>query len=231
MWLLDLDRPPVDPARLGAHLDDAERARAARFRFGVHRRRFIAGRGLLRELLGRFLGTAPAAIELAYGEKGKPRLAHGGAGGPAGGTDLRFNLSHSVNAAMLAVGRGRELGVDVEAVRPLEDASLLVERFFAPRERRVFSGLEEGERLAAFFTGWTRKEAYVKARGDGLSLPTTEFEVEIEPGSAARLLDFPREPEEVERWTLVALEPADGFLGALAVEGAGVEVVERRWPA
>jgi 4'-phosphopantetheinyl transferase len=223
VWLVDLDRPPLPAGELEGHLAPDERERAARFRFDVHRRRFATGRGLLRELLGRLLGEAPASLSFVYGEKGKPSLP---------GTDLRFNLSHSQNAALVAVCRGRELGVDVEHMRWIDDAGMLVERFFAPWEREIFAALDEGDRLTGFYTGWTRKEAYVKARGDGLSLPTSAFEVEMAPGSRARLLRFDQEPEEVGRWTLAALEPADGFLGALAVEAAEEgrpEVVARLW--
>jgi len=215
VWLVDLDRPPVLRERLAGHLSADERERAERFRFPVHQRRFATGRGLLRELLGRLLGIEPARLSFEYGAKGKPRLAAGG-----GAAGLRFNLSHSQNAALIAVAVERAVGVDIEALRPIDDAPSLVERFFAPRERRVFAGLAAAERLAGFYTAWTRKEAYVKARGDGLSLPTTAFEVELAPGSEAQLLAFVQEPEEVGRWTLAGLEPAPGFLGALAVEGA-----------
>jgi len=210
VWLIDLDRPPLPLERLAAHLSEDERRRAERFRFEVHRRRFAAGRGALRELLGRLLDRDPAGLRFAYGEKGKPRLA--------GDSAVRFNLSNSQNAALIAVAHGREVGVDVEALRPIDDAPMLVERFFALRERRVFAGLPEAEQLAGFYTAWTRKEAYVKARGDGLSLPTTAFEVALAPGSEARLIAFEQEPSEVDRWALVGLEPAPGFLGALAIE-------------
>ncbi|HLE84557.1 MAG TPA: 4'-phosphopantetheinyl transferase superfamily protein [Thermoanaerobaculia bacterium] len=238
LWLADLDRPPVALDRLAATLDAAERERAARFHFEVHRRRFTAGRGLLRRLLGELLGVAPEALVFAYGEKGKPRLVAGAAGlreGPRSlsgselETGLRFNLSHSANGALLAVARGRELGVDLEALRPMDDAEALVERFFHPAERRVFAGLEADRRLAAFFSGWTRKEAYLKARGDGLSLPTTEFEVALAPGGPEGLIGFEREPQEVGRWSFAAFEPAQGFLGAVAVEGPPPELRERFW--
>jgi 4'-phosphopantetheinyl transferase len=168
--------------------------------------------------------VAPEALVFAYGEKGKPRLV-------AGAAELRFNLSHSANGALLAVARGRELGVDLEALRPMDDAEALVERFFHPAERRVFAGLEADRRLAAFFSGWTRKEAYLKARGDGLSLPTSEFEVALAPGGPEGLIGFEREPQEVGRWSFAAFEPAQGFLGAVAVEGPPPELRERFWTA
>ncbi len=211
LWLADLDRPPLAREHLASLLSPDERARAERFRFDVHRARFTAGRGLLRTLLGRYLDADPAALAFEYGSKGKPRLAQ-----PA--RDLRFNLSNSRNAVLIAVSRGAELGADIEALSELRDAAALVERFFHPAERQVFARLAPAERLAGFYSGWTRKEAYVKARGDGLSLPTSSFQVDLAPGGPAALVRFDQEPEEVARWTLTALEPARGYLGALAVE-------------
>ena len=222
VWLIDLDRPPLPLERLAAHLTPDEAERAARFRFEVHRRRFAAGRGLVREALGRILGRDPAAVPLVYGEKGKPSLDPDAA--PREGGGLSFNLSHSANAALLAIALGRDLGVDVEAIRPMPDAGELVERFFAPGERERFRRLAPERRDLVFFCGWTRKEAYVKARGDGLSLPTSAFEVELAPERPPCLLRFDQEPAELERWRFAALEPAAGFVGALAVEagpGAG----------
>jgi|CXWL01.1.fsa_nt_gi 4'-phosphopantetheinyl transferase len=223
LWLFSLDRPPLRLDHLRELLSPDERARADRFRFEIHRRRFTAGRGLLREALGRWLGAEPRSLVFRYGAKGKPSLSTPSA------PDLRFNLSHSQDLGLLAVAWGRELGVDVEACRPLEDAAGLVERFFAPGERAAFSALQAERRLAGFYSGWTRKEAYVKARGDGLSLPTTSFEMTVDPDGPAALLAFAAEPTEVERWTFTALDPAPDFLGALAVEASGGTLVERTW--
>lgn len=221
LWLADLDRPPVPLHRLAAVLDPEERARAARFRFDVHRDRFVAGRGLLRLLLGRMTGRRPEQLAFRYGAKGKPFLVES--------PGLQFNLSNSANGVLIAVARGPELGVDLEALRPLDDAEALVERFFAPSERSTFARLPPEARLAGFFSGWTRKEAYVKARGDGLSLPTTEFEITLDPAAPARLERFEREPGEVGRWSFAAFEPARQFLGAVAVEGRERELASRFW--
>lgn len=226
LWLADLDRPPVPLAGLAASLDPAERQRADRFRIDVHRDRFTAGRGLLRRLLGRFLGVAPREVAFRYGRKGKPHLELP-PGHPGGG--LRFNLTHSANGALFAVVRGRTVGVDLEWLRPQDDAEALVERFFHPSERRIFAALAPEERLACFYAGWTRKEAYVKARGDGLSLPTTEFEVVLAPAEPARLVGFEREPQEVGRWSFASFEPARSFVGAVAVEGEAPDLRERFW--
>lgn len=236
LWLADLDRPPVPLADLTALLGPEERDRAARFRFDVHRHRFTVGRGLLRILLGRMTGLPPEHFAYHYGVKGKPFLDPRAV--RAGELpDLRFNLSNSANGVLIAVAlggesggaSGGEIGVDLEALRPLDDAAELVERFFAPSERVAFRRLPEAERIAGFFSGWTRKEAYVKARGDGLSLPTTEFEITLGPREPARLERFEREPDEVGRWSFAAFEPARGFLGALAVEGGERELEQRAW--
>lgn len=222
LWLADLDRPPVPLERLAALLDADERTRAARFHFEIHRDRFTAGRGLLRLLLGRLLDRPPSGLRFGYGVKGKPYLLDAP-------VDLRFNLSHSANGALIAAAHGRELGADIEALRPLPDADALVERFFAPGERELYRRVATAERLSYFYSGWTRKEAYVKARGDGLSLPTTEFEVVLTPGEPTRLVRFDREPEEVDRWSFAAFEPARGFLGALAIEGGPRQLHPRFW--
>jgi 4'-phosphopantetheinyl transferase len=226
LWLADLDRPPVPLSYLAELLDPDERARAARFRFEIHRSRYTVGRGLLRILLGRVTGRAPGSLVFRYGAKGKPFLADPS---PDPEIPLHFNLSNSANGVLIAVARGGEIGVDIEALRPMDDAVELVERFFAPSERSTFSRLPPEERTTGFFSGWTRKEAYVKARGDGLSLPTTEFEITLGPREPARLTRFEREPDEVGRWSFAAFEPARGFLGALAVEGRERELERRFW--
>lgn len=223
LWLFSLEQPPLPRDYLADLLSPDERARAERFRFEVHRRRFTAGRGLLREALGRWLGEEPRELVFRYGEKGKPSLA-----APAV-PDLRFNLSHSQDLGLLGVAWGRELGVDVEACRPLEDAAGLVERFFAPGERAAFGALEAERQLLGFYSGWTRKEAYVKARGDGLSLPTTSFEMTLDPAGPAALLAFDAEPAEVLRWHFTALDPAPDFLAAVAVEAPGADLRLATW--
>lgn len=236
LWLADLDRPPVPLERLAGLLGPEERTRASRFHFDVHRNRFTAGRGLLRILLAGMTGLAPDRLAFRYGVKGKPFLDPDAV--RAGELpDLRFNLSNSANGVLIAVALGSEsggapggeIGVDLEALRPLDDAAELVERFFAPSERAAFGRLPPEERLAGFFSGWTRKEAYVKARGDGLSLPTTEFEITLGPREPARLERFVREPREIGRWSFAAFEPARGFLGALAVEGGERELARHTW--
>ncbi len=212
VWRLALDQPADRLDALRRTLAADERQRAERFHFDKDRRHFIAGRGLLRTLLGGYLGRDPGSLHFAYNPQGKPMLVGAGA-------DLRFNLTHSHGLALLAVSRGRELGVDVERIRPEFAGDAVARRFFSPREVAALSALGGERRHEAFFVCWTRKEAYLKATGKGLSLPLDCFDVSLLPGEPAALLATRHDPAEAARWSLRALSPARGFAGALAVEG------------
>ena len=183
-------------ARLHAFLSDDERERAARFHFARDRDRFVAGRGQLRETLGALLKVPPAAVEFAYGPQGKPALAHE--------TDLRFNLSHSQDWALLAMTVGCEVGVDLEFMRPDLNPLEVAPSVFSPEECAVLENLPESERLAAFYGYWTRKEAFIKALGLGFARDTREFTVNLEP------------EQVVEDSTILSLDAPPGFLAAIA---------------
>jgi len=193
-----------------------ERARARRFRFPRDRDRFIVARGVLRAILGRYLGVDPGRLRFRYSPYGKPALA-----GPFEDEGIRFNLAHSQGIALYAVSRGREVGIDVEYVRADLADERIAERFFSPREVATLRAVPAEQRREAFFHCWTRKEAYVKARGEGLSLPLDQFDVSLAPGEPAALLSTPGDPPEVTRWSLQALNPGPGYVAALAVEGNG----------
>ena len=207
-------------SRLRATLAEDERARADRFVFDIHRDRFVVARAFLRAVLGRLLGVPPEEVRLSYEPAGKPRTE-----------GLRFNLSHSGNLALLAVARDREIGVDVEELRQVTDASLLAERFFAPGETAVLRTLDRAERDAAFLRCWTLKEAYVKAVGAGLSIPLDRFEVGYVPAVPEPALRFLDEGAEAARWVLRALDPGPGYVGALAAEGSGFRLTRYEWSA
>jgi 4'-phosphopantetheinyl transferase len=217
VWSVDLDRLPE--AVLGQPLSANERERGRRFRFERDRRRFVTARGLLRRLLGRYLGLEPSRLRFGYGPRGKPFLA--------GEDELRFNVSHSGGLALLAFAWDRELGVDVEEEREVEEAEAIARRYFSSWEERELRLLTEVERQAAFFRCWTRKEAFIKATGDGLSRPLDAFDVTLAPGEPARLLRVEGEPEAAFRFWLEDVSPAPGFAGALAVEGREARVVRR----
>jgi 4'-phosphopantetheinyl transferase len=164
-------------------------------------------------------------MRFAYGPKGKPDLAPGSAVG-----GIRFNVAHAGGLALVAVTRGREVGVDLEQVRDV-DVEGIAERFFSAREVAALRRLPPAIRAEAFFRCWTRKEAYVKATGDGLSAGLEQFDVSLLPGDPAAMLAHRGDPSEVGRWSLRDLAPAPGYVGALAVEGRGYRARWRDWSA
>jgi 4'-phosphopantetheinyl transferase len=224
VWAAHLDLEPEGLAVLSATLSATERQRAARFRLERHRNRFIAGRGFLRLVLSRYLQVEPAGVRFDYGPHGKPELA-----GRLAGSGLHFNLAHSEEIALLAVTRAGPVGVDVERVRPLAEAAALVARFFSPREGTAYRNLPADQQREAFFNLWTRKEAWLKATGEGIAHSLHQVEVSFLPGEPARLLRVPagRVPEGC--WSLHHLEPAPGFVGAVAIGADQAQLGCRRW--
>jgi 4'-phosphopantetheinyl transferase len=222
IWAAALDVVPAELEPLTATLSATERERAARFHFERHRNRFIAGRGWLRATLGHYLRTDPGALDFTYGANGKPAL-----GGAFARASWHFNLAHSGPMALLAITRLGEVGVDIEEVRPLPDAEELVARFFSARETALFRELPEDQKPAAFFNLWTRKEAWLKATGEGIAQSLHLVEVSFLPGEPARLLGVPEAFATGPVWNLCELAPAYGFAAALAL--AGEAPVLRCW--
>lgn len=190
-----LDPGPQAVRALSRLLCDEERSRAARFRFERDRRRFIVARAHLRGLLAARLGAAPDAIEFVYGANGKPALATRFAE-----SGWRFNLSHCEELAVYAFSRAGEIGIDVEAVHALAEADDIAARVFSRRENQAYRALAPRDRPLGFFRCWTRKEAFVKALGDGLSMPLADVDVSAAPCG----------------WRLHSFSPLPGFVAALA---------------
>jgi 4'-phosphopantetheinyl transferase len=211
VFIARLDDNLVD--ELLPSLSPDERDRANRFVFKRDRNRFIAARGLFRKLLSGYLATSPSAIEFSYGDQGKPMLA-GAVNRP-----LKFNLAHSHELAAYAFTSNREVGVDLEFTGRHVEIEAIARRFFAPEEVRELIKLPLEDRHLAFFDCWTRKEAYIKARGGGLSIPLDEFNVSLAPDKPAALLENYRDAEECSRWTMEALPLGTEYRGALVVEG------------
>lgn len=214
IWQVSLEQPAPLTQQLEQLLSADEQARAARFHFERDRRRFIVGRGTLRTLLGRYVQVEPTRLEFCYGAQGKPYLAQESTGGA-----LRFNLAHSHELAVYAFTREGEVGIDIEYLHPLADLDQIAARFFSKAESTSLLGLPQDQRLIAFFNCWTRKEAYLKALGEGLSHPLDQFQVSFIPGEPAQLLKVEKSPEEVARWSLTAFVPAPGYVAALMAEG------------
>jgi 4'-phosphopantetheinyl transferase len=209
-----LDVPAAERERLWATLAPDERARASRFRFPVHRDRFVVARGVLRQILGDVVDADPSRLMFEYGRHGKPSL-----GGAFAGADLRFNVAHSETLAVYAISHGLEVGVDVEWLHPLPDAELLAERFFSAREQDALRSLPAAQRLAAFFACWTRKEAFLKATGEGLSRSLDSFDVAVDPALPARLERVADDACEASLWSLAEIRPATDYLGTVAFAG------------
>lgn len=209
LWRAALTPGPAALAELGGLLSDDELERAARFVFARDRDRFVAARGQLRRILGAYLGAAPGRLRFAYGAHGKPEL-----GEPAAGA-LSFNLSHSGDLALYAVARNGRVGVDVELVRHNLDYASLLHDVCSPRERQELAALPEAAARARFFQAWVCKEAYIKARGEGLAFPPAQVEALFAP-AAPPALGLP--PGETAPWTLRLLDPGPGYVAAAVVE-------------
>jgi 4'-phosphopantetheinyl transferase len=226
VWFASLDRHAPELAQFMETLSEEERARAARFHFERDRRWFIVGRALLRAILGHYLALPTSRLAFRYNSSGKPALT-----GVIDRGGLRFNLSHSAGRALYAVAHERAIGVDLEYIRPLSDVDAMAERIFSPREKVEWRMLPADERLAAFFRCWTRKEAYIKAVGDGFSIPVDRFDVSIGAAEPGGLLLIDGDPEGTSRWTLQDLDPHPSYAAALAVEGGGWRLACWRWPS
>lgn len=214
IWAASLDLPHEQLERHARVLSEDERTQAARYHFDRDRYRYIAGRGQLRALLGHYLGVAPRDIRFTYSRYGKPSLS-----APPLQPPLHFNLSHSQEFALYAFAWGREMGIDLEFKREMPDLMEIAQRFFSPSEYGVLASLAAGEQADAFFRCWTRKEAYLKASGEGLSRPLDAFDVPLAPGEPPKLLRVADSPDEIHRWTMHELTMPPHYAATLCVEG------------
>lgn len=223
IWSASLKQPDEYIANLEKTLADDERTRAERFYFERDRCRFIVARGVLRTILGQYLNCEPRQLVFQYGAHEKPYLS-----AESNPRSLQFNLSHSHELVLYALTCNREIGIDLEMVKPLPDAEQIASNFFSKNEVAAMLALPDYLRIEGFFTYWTSKEAYIKAIGDGLSRPLDQFEVRITPGQPDKLLVYTH-PEETDRWTIQRLRLANGYLAALVVEGADMILKYGQW--
>jgi 4'-phosphopantetheinyl transferase len=213
VWRASLRPSPGELAALAVTLAADERDRAARFHFERDRTAFTAARGTLRLLVGRYLARSPDEVGFGYRDKGKPYLVHPAQAARAA---LRFNVSHSGDLALLAFVRDREIGVDIEARRPVTDLAALAAVSFSPAEHATLLGLPTADQPRAFFACWARKEAFIKATGEGVS-QLAEFDVSLRPGEPARLLRVAGDAA-TRRWSMHDLPEVPGYATALVVE-------------
>lgn len=212
VWQATLDDRLANSLKL--LLSEDETLQANRFRFAKDRNHFVVARGLLRKLLASYLRIHPAELRFSYAENGKPYLKG------SRRTSINFNLAHSHNLAIYAFSQSRELGVDVEFMREdLEDGQEIAERFFSSAEIKALRSVPAELTRQVFFNCWTRKEAYIKARGEGLSIPLDVFDVSLLPGEPAALLWNHKDPGEVTRWSMRSLPVLHGYVATLVVEG------------
>lgn len=205
----------VDSIKLAESTLSADEAqRAARFHFPKDRDRFIAAHGILRQIIGRYLHCKPDELTFSVNQYGKPSLVD---------SNLEFNLSHSGDFALLAITQNRKVGVDVERIRQGISSHVIAQQYFSKAEVAELQSLPITQREAAFFTCWTRKEAYIKAQGIGLSLPLESFDVSLSPNEPAMLRAVRPDPQEAARWTLRPLDVSQNYVGALAVEGIDLD--------
>lgn len=214
LWRVDLEAIRPEEMRWREVLSSDEKNRADRFHFAVDRQRFIAARAFLRNILAGLLSIRPAEVNFSYSKNDKPFL------GPAHAhSGITFNVSHSSGIALYAFARGRAVGVDVEQIRRDLEVETIARRFFSEFEQSQLAAWPETEKFDAFFRCWTRKEAYIKAIGDGLSLPLGQFDVSLEPGETNVLLATRPDSSEAQRWMLREVPAGAGYSAALCASG------------
>jgi len=214
LYCAPLDTLATQVAQFEATLNADEHARAARFYFARDRQRFIVARGCLRILLSRYLAVTALEINFCYNAYGKPGLAQ-----PYVDSGLTFNLAHSGEYALYALAQQRAVGADIEQVRPALNYEQLAGHVFSQAEQRSLQEVPADQRMTAFFDGWARKEAYIKAQGTGLSLPLDQFTVTLAPDEIPRLVSTEHAPAEAARWSLQAVTFVPGYAAAVVAEG------------
>ena len=221
IWRASLSQNSAYLQQLVKTLSVDELDRANRFHFEADRKRFIIGRGILRSILSYYLDIEPHQLQFCYGSHGKPALKT---------CDLlHFNLSHSQDLALYAFTYDRQIGIDLEYVRHIPGLEQIVAQFFSTRERTTFLALPSSQQPAAFFHGWTCKEAILKALGDGLALPLNQFDVSLLPDRPAQLFSINGDRAAAERWLLQSFIPAVNYVAAMAIEGHDWEVKCCQW--
>jgi 4'-phosphopantetheinyl transferase len=205
-------------------LSPEERRRAERYHFDGDRNRFIFRRGVLRTILGLYTKTPPAELFFNFSRRGKPELADG-----VGTDKIKFNLSFSNGLALFSFARDQEIGIDIEYIRQVPEIEEISLRFFATFENYALRALPETRRKDAFFSIWTRKEAFIKATGDGMSCPLNKFCVSLAPGGPYHLLSIEGKPEESSLWSIIPFAPAARYAAALAVRSRSYQLRYWKW--
>lgn len=221
IWRADLEQSQAAQAQLAATLSADEQSRAKRFHFDLHRQRFIVARGILRNILGRYLGKEPRELEFCYSSRGKPSLVS-----TSTSTPLCFNLSHSQALALYAIAH-RPIGIDLEYIRPLDDLLKIAKRFFCQSEYALIESLPPDQKPKAFFHLWTCKEAYLKATGEGLA-GLQHVEILPSPGGIPRL-NFVADNTNLSDWFIQPLTIEHNYASAVAIPGTRSQLSCWHW--
>jgi 4'-phosphopantetheinyl transferase len=218
IWRVDLPRMVNQLDALVPTLTEAEKSRAGQFYFENDQRSYLLQRGLLRQILAGYLGIRPQEVAFQYSSGGQPRLVD---------TTPKFSLAHSGDLMLIAITHDTQIGIDVEMERILSDTDMtrIVCRRFSPEERHEYFALPAGDHMRAFYCGWTRKEAFLKAIGQGLAFGLDQVTVTLDPNQPAQLLALHGRSLPASRWSLYPLAPRPGYIGALAASGTGHRVV------
>ncbi len=224
VWQASLQQPSDVITQLGATLSDDERSRAKRFQFEHLRESFIIARGILRSILARYTNLNPGQCRFEYTATGKPYLSS-----HSSTTGIYFNLSHSSNLVLYAITGNPWIGIDVECIRPISEIDDIAARTFSAEENNQLRTVAKDQKLRAFFNCWTRKEAFIKAIGDGVSFPLDQFDVSLKPGDPAKILKIFGSEDNAKHWSMYELLPGEGYVAALVVEGKDYLIEYREW--
>jgi Phosphopantetheinyl transferase len=222
LWRASLASSPQSLAHFSALLSSDEKARAARFHFERDRARYTMGRGILRTLLGSYLGLEPENVKISYGPQGKPFVDSINQN-----QNLEFNVSHSNEHAVYLFGWDRLVGIDIEHIRPMTDADDFAKHFFSKRESLLIRSLSGNKKWEAFFKFWTCKEAYLKANGSGLTVPLNEVEIALENDGSAALTSIGGDTHQAQHWRLETFNPTADYQVALLVEGQNGNIIHQ----
>jgi 4'-phosphopantetheinyl transferase len=224
IWLLDLNKTVFDLAWLVSLLSDSELKKSQKLVFDKDKKRYIVSHGILRILLGKYIGLPPGFVEYRFNRYGKPELNV-----DINPEKIKFNLSHSHEKILFAFSRGRELGVDIEYLDPKFPTSDISKRFFSPQEVQELINLPKEQQIQGFFKCWTQKEAYIKAKGMGLSIPLDSFDVSVSPVDPAGLISNKNEPLEIFKWKIQEIQIEGNYASAICAEGNDWETIVMTW--
>jgi len=222
VWRASLEVPIPRIIDLHNLLSEDEVSRAGRYYFERDRRRFIVGRGQLREILCQYLGIDPQELTFDYNHYGRPELSNNH-------KEIHFNLSHAGETVLYAITCGREVGIDIEYLHRDVDMELIIRRNCSEREKLDFDVVPGELKREALFNCWTRKEAYIKAQGDGLALSLNKFSVSLLPGEPAELIDTQGGVHETARWIIAEIDAGPGYIASIAIECQGWRMRKWEW--